>query len=189
MALSDPVNVRLGAERRKKTLQKLAQQMAARAGGRAQGAGAFFRSNVQGRGMAMPSLRLPFALPAGRMRPGGFDPQLDNGAQWGPVLESGPPSTGGGTAFASETAAPAPAPPGTTADFQGTTYDVSGQAPVAPGNYNPNSPAGVLTINAQGDYPLNQAMPSMSYPDPWTIMATEQLRRLMGGVGGRTYGV
>lgn len=174
MALSDPINVRLGAQRRQKTLMKLAQQMAARAGGagRAQGYGAPFRSAVAGRGAAAPSIRLPFPLPAGRARPGGFDPGPGAGIfdyVEQPVLPGGPPGMGGGGALASQSGG-VPAPPGTTADFQGTTYDVSGQTPVAPGNYNPNSPAGVLAINAQGDYPLNQPMPSMAYPNPWEVI-------------------
>lgn len=41
------------------------------------------------------------------------------------------------------------APQGTKVTFQGTTYDVSGQRPVAPGNYNPNSPQGVRAVNIE----------------------------------------
>lgn len=39
------------------------------------------------------------------------------------------------------------APAGTTVDFGGTTYDVSGKPEFSPGNFNPNSPAGVLAMN------------------------------------------
>lgn len=39
------------------------------------------------------------------------------------------------------------APEGTTVDFQGTTYDVSGTPEFSAGNFNPNSPAGVLAMN------------------------------------------
>lgn len=188
MALSDPINVRLGAARRQKTLQKLAQQMASRAGGRAGGAGQFFRNNAALRGSARPALRLPFVLPDNRMRPGGFDPQPDDGTQWGagplsPVIEGGPSALGGGGTLgdASQTSLPV-APPGTFVNFNGAQVDVSGQTEFSPGNYNPNSPQGQYWINnpPQGDYPLNQAMPSAA-PDPWTIF----LSRL--GIGGRNY--
>lgn len=40
------------------------------------------------------------------------------------------------------------APAGTTTTFQGETYDVSGTPEFSSGNFNPNSPAGVLAMNA-----------------------------------------
>lgn len=39
------------------------------------------------------------------------------------------------------------APEGATVEFRGTTYPVGGQPEFSPGNFNPNSPAGVLAMN------------------------------------------
>jgi hypothetical protein len=100
MALSDPINVRVGVLRRREQLRKLAAQMAARAGGRVQGSGPSFRYG--GRGSAMPTMRLPFALPDGRTRPLGFDPEQAAFSPMPqevmPVLPSGASSMGGGQA-------------------------------------------------------------------------------------------
>lgn len=196
MALSDPVNVRLGAERRKKTLMKLAQQMASRAGGRAQGAGAAFRSNVQGRGSALPTLRLPFPMPQGRARPAGFDPGMGQP----PVFQSGPPSMGGGMGLggaiplgpdplvqapmASQTAPPLNAagyPENTSyADLGVMPSPITG--PDQPGWISgPNSMPQMGAVT-QSDSPLNQPMASqMAYPDPWQVMLSRMPYLLSGG--------
>lgn len=196
MALSDPVNVRLGAERRRKTLMKLAQQMASRAGGRAQGAGAMFRSNVQGRGSARPSLRLPFELPGGRTRPAGFDPNPGGP----PVFESGPPSMGGGVGFAAPAPSMAPAASASATQYPVVTaggwtgaVDPATGVPLSAGfqGFDMNGQwAGDTGIVTQSDMPLDAApAPVTNYPDPWEIMTANQIRRLMGGSGGRMYAV
>lgn len=192
MALSDPVNVRLGAERRRKTLMKLAQQMAARAGGRAQGAGTYFRSNVQGRGPARPSLRLPFEMPAGRARPAGFDPNPGGPA----VFESGPPSMGGGVGFgvpAPAASASATQAPIVTAGGWTGAVDPQTGVPLSAGfgGFDMNGQwAGDTGIVTQSDMPLDAApAPVTNYPDPWEIMTANQIRRLMGGGGGMMYAV
>lgn len=55
------------------------------------------------------------------------------------------------------------APEGTTVEFQGTTYDVSGTPEFSPGNYNPNSPQGVLAMN-QANEALNLWAPTVAMP-------------------------
>lgn len=199
MALSDPVNVRLGAERRKQTLMKLAQQMAARAGARGQGAGAMFRSNVQGRRMAQPSLRLPFPMPEGRTRPAGFDPNMG----MPPVFESGPPSMGGGVGLGGVAPALAPQPEAPMAPAP-TPEAPAASATVAPvvtagGWTGAVDPASGIPLSAgmggfgangqwagQSDTPLETSAPA-TYPSPYEIMMAAQIQRLMqsGGGGGR----
>lgn len=85
-------------------------------------------------------------------------------------------------------APPAPlAPEGTTVEFQGTTYDVSGQPEYSPGNFNPNSPAGVLAMNewlglTEQPAPAGQSAPTMS---PWesALAARSQALNEMYGLG------
>lgn len=174
MALSDPVNVRLGAARRQKMLMKLAQQMAARAGGRAQGAGAFFRSNVQGRRTPSPSIRLPFPMPVNRARPVGFDPNPG----MPPVFESGPPSMGGGMGLSE----PSPVMASTTSEP--ITYDMLGATPSPiTGPEQPGMISGPTLT--QSDLPLGVAMPSFMNPDPWSIFAP-QMPKYRGGAGSYT---
>lgn len=184
MALSDPVNVHLGAERRKQTLMKLAQQMAARAGGRVQGAGAAFRSNVQGREMTRPTLRLPFPMPEGRMRPAGFDP----GVGQPPVFRSGPPSMGGGVGLS------APAP--TLMPEAPMASATSAPAVAAGGWAGAVDPTSGIPLSAgmggfgtdgqwagQSDTPLETPAPA-AYPSPYEIMMAAQIQRLMSSGGG-----
>lgn len=191
MALSDPVNVRLGAERRKQTLMKLAQQMAARAGGRVQGAGAAFRSNVQGREMARPTLRLPFPMPEGRMRPAGFDP----GVGQPPVFQSGPPSMGGGVGLSAPAPtltpdAPAPTPEAPMASATSAPVVTAGgwTGAVDPTSSIPLSAGmGGFGMNGQwagqSDTPLETPAPAV-YPSPYEIMMAAQIQRLMSSGGG-----
>lgn len=178
MALSDPINVRVGVLRRQQQLRKLAAQMAARAGGRAQGAGAPFRSAVSSRGAARPSMRLPFALPENRMRPEGFDPAIDAGVPL--TLPSGPPSLGGGEPVASDAA---DYPVVTAGGWTGAVDPVTG-VPISAGfrGFDMNGQwAGDPNQQyvTQSDMALSQPMPQ-AYPDPWTVMTANQLPRYRG---------
>lgn len=175
MALSDPTNVRVGLARKQELLQRLAQQMAAKGpgagmvralGGRAQGTGANFASAVNLRTGGPARVSLPFALPVNRMRPAGFDPDQSSNA-WGtpqdlaPVLNLGPAGTAGGTPVDSSSSLP------TGADLQAQYPDTPGVGSLDPA---------AQYLNMGNDLPLNQPA-----PDPYTVMATAQLRRIMGG--------
>jgi hypothetical protein len=206
MALSDPTNVRIGLARKQELLQKLAAQMAAKggaraglvraAGGRAMGTGSQFASAVNLRTGGPARVTLPFDLPTNRMRPAGFDPDQSGGNAWAapqaldPVIPSGPPA-GGGTATAVDPTATAVDPTATGTNDVGlpdnTTYANLGVDPAA-GWTGGSTPAGTISAgsapNIFGDpnNPYNASAPlNQAAPDPYTLMATAQMQRIMRG--------
>jgi hypothetical protein len=209
MALSDPTNVRIGLARKQQLLQRLAQQMAAGGGGkylppsavramggRAQGTGSQFASAVNLRTAGNAKLTLPFTLPANRVRPTGFDPDQSGGNAWAApqdlaVTPSGPAAGAGDTG-----AAAAPVFDTTTPTGQGgIVRDSSGMVITNPA---PNQQDNYAIPDNTGTYatppgstfgngvslesgwnpstPLNQPA-----PDPYTMMADAQMRRIVAG--------
>lgn len=191
MALTDPVNVTVGDQRRKQLIQRLAQQMAAssRGGftgvGSVQGVGRPFNNAVDLRAAATPALSLDFQLPDDRIRPAGFDPTNQ-------VISSGPPGLGGGVGIG---------------DAQTNTQPALSSAAPTPVTTTPttSTPNPTLPIDANGfnsDTPLNTPAPtttpaaSVTPPDPYTVM----MQRIMAlklaqfdaqgnNVGGRIPGL
>lgn len=191
MALSDPTNVRLGLARKQELLKRLAAQMASKGpagaagrGGRAQGTGSQFASAANLRPGGTPRMTLPFTLPNGRARPAGFDPNAQAN-DWSapqdlaPVIPQGPPA-GGGTGG-------------------NTTYNDLGADPAAgwtggsppPGMISSGDPGMISSGGSQGfvfgdpNSPFDPSGP-LNAPDPYTMMATAQMQRLMAG---RNYAV
>lgn len=174
MALSDPSNVRVGLARKQALLQKLAAQLGARGGaGRAQGTGSQFNSAVNLRTAGPARLTLPFALPNGKVRPAGFDPDPNAGNAWAApqdlaVTPSGPPAGAGGGGTTTATLSP----PNTDMYSVGATPEQPNPDQYAQINPNPGGVDPGFNIT-QSDSPLNA-------PDPYTLMAEAQMRRIAG---------
>lgn len=143
MALTDPVNVQAGEQRRKILLARLAQQMAAKSAagkggpfGSLQSVGRSFGNSVDLQTAGAARFSLPFDLPAGRMRPAGFDP-TPVGVD-APVPMAPPLGGSGGSAPASAAPASAPAPDLSGLPQQGTS--VPGGLPIDPTGFNSDTP-------------------------------------------------
>lgn len=203
MALTDPVNVQAGEQRRKLLLTRLQQQMAAKAaaggrglaaaGSRLQGTGRPFNNAVDLRPGAAPKFQLPFELPNGRVRPVGYDPTpQDNGqSPIGTPVPLGPPLGGSGGDTVASAAPPPSLAPGSLVnlfDPSGFNSDTSLSTAAPAASATPG--AGVGGGRAPGfvQNPLLANSLASPAPDPYQVMMARlnQLReaRLQAATGG-----
>lgn len=176
MALTDPVNVQQGQQRRATLLARLAQQMRSKQGnvaraamsptGRVQSSGRSFGNNVDLRAGATPRFQLPFELPSGRVRPAGFDSTPDNNG-----VPSAPPLGGVGGVT----------PASASIDLSGLPQQdtsVPGGFPIDPGGFNSDTPLNTPApaASATPGFGLDPAVAARltsqasPVPDPYAIM-------------------